>query len=160
MASNRTGITGVDYWFKTGDVFGFDIDSQLIREDWEKISVLHGVPEAGCELNGGEFPSELGLDTWAVDFRKGCYLGQEIVSRIQSVGQTKRNLYLFVSNKSKEKGEVIAILGTEIGKSTRKSVQIGKDIWVTLAFLKSIVVDSLITDNEENRKTLFLPRHR
>ncbi|MGH8046105.1 MAG: hypothetical protein ACREKL_02570, partial [Chthoniobacterales bacterium] len=35
------------------------------------------------------------LDTAAVDFHKGCYIGQEVVSRIRSVGHANRTLGVF-----------------------------------------------------------------
>ncbi|MGI9327662.1 MAG: YgfZ/GcvT domain-containing protein [Pseudomonadales bacterium] len=42
-------------------------------------------------------PQMLGLDQWgAVDFHKGCYLGQEVVARAQHRGQVKRQLVSLV----------------------------------------------------------------
>ncbi len=44
-------------------------------------------------------PQMLGLDRWgAVDFHKGCYLGQEVVARAQHRGQVKRQLVALVQN--------------------------------------------------------------
>jgi folate-binding Fe-S cluster repair protein YgfZ len=37
-------------------------------------------------------PSEAGLDQRAINFFKGCYLGQEVISRIKSVGHVNRHL--------------------------------------------------------------------
>jgi folate-binding Fe-S cluster repair protein YgfZ len=37
------------------------------------------------------------LDQTAVDFHKGCYLGQEVVSRLESVGQARRGLLRWTS---------------------------------------------------------------
>ena len=48
---------------------------------------------AGAELEGGEgaLPQEVGLEH-AVSYRKGCYLGQEIMARIEARGKLRRRL--------------------------------------------------------------------
>jgi folate-binding protein YgfZ len=50
--------------------------------------VVHGVPAMGAELDGGTIPAEVG--DWIVDvsvsFTKGCFVGQELVARIDSRG--------------------------------------------------------------------------
>ncbi len=84
-------------------VRGFDLDTDQAPEgaaeigeaEIARLTVRHGIPRSGCEITGEEFPSELGLDRWAVDFAKGCYLGQEVISRIESVGRTKNRLALY-----------------------------------------------------------------
>jgi len=57
----------------------------------EVVRVEDGVPYSGSEITGGEFPQELGLDE-AIDYEKGCYLGQETVARIHYRGQVNRLL--------------------------------------------------------------------
>jgi folate-binding Fe-S cluster repair protein YgfZ len=42
-------------------------------------------------------PHEAGLDRTHVDFHKGCYIGQEVISRLRSVGHVNRELRGFVS---------------------------------------------------------------
>lgn len=61
---------------------------------WEAAELLRieaGVPRIGHEINDAEFPQELRLDD-AVDYEKGCYLGQETVARIHYRGQVNRLL--------------------------------------------------------------------
>jgi folate-binding protein YgfZ len=53
-----------------------------------------GLPDWGSELDPETLPAEAGLDTFAVSFTKGCYVGQEVVSRIRSVGRVNRRLHL------------------------------------------------------------------
>lgn len=57
----------------------------------EALRVEHGVLRLGREITGEEFPQELRLDD-AVDYEKGCYLGQETVARIHYRGQVNRLL--------------------------------------------------------------------
>ena len=62
----------------------------------EWIRICRGIPAWGRELDENTLPQEAGLERWAVDFHKGCYVGQEVVSRIQSVGRVNRRLRGFV----------------------------------------------------------------
>jgi folate-binding Fe-S cluster repair protein YgfZ len=41
------------------------------------------------------FPQEAGLESRAMDFSKGCYIGQEVLSRIKSTGRMPRKLVRF-----------------------------------------------------------------
>ena len=62
----------------------------------ELIRIEHGVPRWGCELDETTLPQEAGLDRTHVDFHKGCYIGQEVISRLRSVGHVNRELRGFV----------------------------------------------------------------
>jgi folate-binding protein YgfZ len=61
----------------------------------ERLRIEQAVPRWGAELEAATLPAEAGLDTTAVDFHKGCYIGQEVVSRIKSVGHANRALRVF-----------------------------------------------------------------
>ena len=50
-----------------------------------------GVPAVSADCGPGEFPQECGLDAW-VSYTKGCFLGQEVMARIQSMGSLRRIL--------------------------------------------------------------------
>lgn len=53
------------------------------REDYEAARIAAGVPRGGVDFAyGAAFPHEANMDLLAgVDFTKGCYVGQEVVSR-------------------------------------------------------------------------------
>jgi hypothetical protein len=57
----------------------------------EASRVAAGVPRAGREAGPGVLPQEAGLDG-LVSTRKGCYLGQEIMARLEARGTPKRAL--------------------------------------------------------------------
>jgi folate-binding protein YgfZ len=61
-------------------------------QKWESLRVLQGVPKWGNELDTNILPPEAGLDSTHIDFHKGCYIGQEIISRIKSVGRVNKKL--------------------------------------------------------------------
>ena len=58
----------------------------------EVYRVERGIPAVPSELNEGHFPAEAGLDTLAVSYDKGCYVGQEPVTRLKFQGQLSRRL--------------------------------------------------------------------
>ncbi len=62
--------------------------------DWDALRVRHCVPETGVELMSGDgFILELGLDRLnGVDFRKGCYVGQEVTARMQHKTELRKGL--------------------------------------------------------------------
>ena len=58
----------------------------------ETVRVEAGVPRFGADFDAENFPQETGLDEEAVDYQKGCYLGQEVVARIHYRGGVNRGL--------------------------------------------------------------------
>jgi folate-binding protein YgfZ len=52
--------------------------------DWDAIRVEHCIPATGSELGPDTFILEAGFDRMnGVDFRKGCYVGQEVTARMR-----------------------------------------------------------------------------
>lgn len=66
--------------------------------EWELLRIERGIPQWGRELDENTLPQEAGLEKNAVDFHKGCYVGQEVVSRIRSVGRVNRELAGFTGD--------------------------------------------------------------
>ena len=62
------------------------------RQAWERARIEARVPAGGVDFAHGEaFPHDIGLDAQAgVDFDKGCYVGQEVVSRMQHRGGARK----------------------------------------------------------------------
>lgn len=63
---------------------------------WNAIRVTQGIAESGEDYALGDaFPHDVLLDqTGGVGFRKGCYVGQEVVSRMQHRGTARRRLLI------------------------------------------------------------------
>ena len=64
------------------------------RADYDARRVAAGVPEGGVDFSYGEaFPHEVNMDLLAgVDFKKGCFVGQEVVARTQHRGLARRRI--------------------------------------------------------------------
>ena len=56
------------------------------------------MPVWGRELSEDTLPQEARLEEFAVDFDKGCYVGQETVSRLKSVGRVNKRLHGFLGS--------------------------------------------------------------
>jgi len=58
----------------------------------ETARVAAGVPRLGVDLDDSVIPQEAFLDETAVSFTKGCFIGQELVCRIDTRGHVNRHL--------------------------------------------------------------------
>ena len=61
-------------------------------EAWEAARITAGLPRNGAELDERTIPAESGLVPVAASLTKGCYVGQELVARIDSRGHVNRHL--------------------------------------------------------------------
>lgn len=89
----RLGVPGFDRWIPSADPLPSGDIMSLAQA--EQIRIAHGQPAWGSELTEGMLPPEAGLDASAISYRKGCYIGQEVISRIKSAGKVNRRLACF-----------------------------------------------------------------
>ena len=61
-------------------------------DEIEAIRIKNGFPAWGKELIEGMLPPEAQIEDRAINYEKGCYIGQEVISRIKSVGRVNRLL--------------------------------------------------------------------
>ena len=64
-------------------------------ENWAKFRLSLGVPEGPTEMPPGTvFPMEFGFERMgAIDFQKGCFIGQEVTSRVHRKGSLRKTLH-------------------------------------------------------------------
>ncbi len=61
--------------------------------DWDEIRVAHCIPEFGIELTPDTFILEAGFERLqGVDFKKGCYVGQEVTARMKHKTELRKGL--------------------------------------------------------------------
>jgi folate-binding protein YgfZ len=58
----------------------------------EVFRIERGIPRWGRELTEEIIPTEANLESSVIDYSKGCYIGQEVISRIKMSGQTNKRL--------------------------------------------------------------------
>ncbi len=59
---------------------------------FETSRIEAGVPRFGTDMDGSNIPLEAGIEGRAVSAKKGCYIGQEVLSRIRTYGHVNRRL--------------------------------------------------------------------
>ncbi len=61
--------------------------------DWTALRVTHQIPETGVELSPDTYILEVGFENLnGVDFRKGCYVGQEVTARMKHKTELRKGL--------------------------------------------------------------------
>jgi folate-binding protein YgfZ len=100
--------------------FGF-LDSAAT----EVMRIEHGIPRWGSELTEEIIPIEANLEQRTIDYEKGCYIGQEVVSRIKMSGQTNKRLCGLVSL-----DDIPVQQGMKLATTSKNGKEVG---WITSA---------------------------
>lgn len=92
---------------------------EMSAEQLASARVSAGVPSFGYELDEDTFPAEAGLEGRAVNFEKGCYVGQETVARMHYKGKPNRHLRLLRADSPLVSGTIVT------GEDSRELGKIG-----------------------------------
>ncbi len=104
-------------------------------EALEVFRIENGIPAFGSELSERFNPIEAGLSD-AISFDKGCYVGQEVVARLNTYDKVKRELIRLKWNKPGiQKGDIMFFEDQEIGEVTSCAKK-AKESYVGLGYLK------------------------
>lgn len=87
------------------------------RIDWDAIRVEHVIPESGIELVPDEtYILEAGFERLhGVDFRKGCYVGQEVTARMKHKTELRKGLVQVTVDGEAPVGSEITLDGRPVG---------------------------------------------
>jgi folate-binding protein YgfZ len=114
-----------------------EMGAKPVGEDaLETIRIEKGIPMYGSELNENYNPLEAGV-LGAVNFEKGCYIGQEVVLRLKTYDKVQRNLVGILLEGSVSSGDRIEVDGKEVGLITSVSKSITLDSNVALGYVRS-----------------------
>lgn len=84
--------------------------------DWDAIRVRHCIPETGIELTPGTYILEAGFEPInGVDFKKGCYVGQEVTARMKHKTQLRKGLRVVAIDGAAPVGSEILSAGKPAG---------------------------------------------
>lgn len=140
---------GVDFWQRAGDSCPGDAEEGIAPEEWNALCILGRVPRSPLEIDGDALPAELGLDRWAVSFQKGCYLGQEVISRMRTAGKIRRELCLVSSTSPIPEGLAVVTRERRAGRATRESCVLGQKKHFTLAMISAKEASNFDPDNQQ-----------
>lgn len=99
------------------------IDTQT----FESARVKAGVPRFGVDMDADTIPLEAGL-MHLISFTKGCYLGQEIIARVDSRGAVAKHLVRFRVRGVVKVGDVVAVGDKALGEITTVA-QVDGELW-------------------------------
>jgi folate-binding protein YgfZ len=89
---------------------------------FETARIEAGVPRFGADMDETNIPLECGIESRAIVYNKGCYIGQEVINRIHSVGHVTRELRALRLATNLEslpkKGDKLFHAGKEVGYVT------------------------------------------
>ena len=114
VANPRFGLPGHDVWIAgAGPVLvGDPVEADVV----ETLRLEHAIPRWGVELNANTLPPEGGPHLLrAISYTKGCYVGQETIARLKSVGHVTRILVLLQAD-----GDLPPAPGTKLTKDAQK----------------------------------------
>ncbi|HUG75385.1 MAG TPA: glycine cleavage T C-terminal barrel domain-containing protein [Acidimicrobiia bacterium] len=100
------------------------------------VRIEAGEPVSGVDIDETTIPQETGLVDEAVSFTKGCFLGQELVARIDSRGRVNRHLrgIVMTENLIPPVGATVEHEGVDVGRLTSvgESLRVGAPIAMAL----------------------------
>jgi folate-binding protein YgfZ len=62
---------------------------------WQAFEIARieaGIPRFGADMDENNLPLESGIESSAISYKKGCYIGQEVINRIHSFGHVNKEL--------------------------------------------------------------------
>jgi hypothetical protein len=102
-----------------------------------------GIPAVPTDIGAADLPNEGALEAEALSYTKGCYLGQEVMARLKSMGQVRRRLLRVGGS-----GDVVPSLpapvfagGRQVGE-LRSAVRENERGWIGLAMISLLHVDA------------------
>ncbi len=154
--SNR----GEEFWLDTDlsqrEVLRERLEKYLIADDVDEIKllrILNRVPCWGFELSPEILPPEAGMDRNGIRYDKGCYVGQEVMARIKSIGHVSKLLVQLDSSSEKvpvEGGKIFHqgksvgwITSSILNPLTGKGIALGYVSWLLSATTSEVEVDGL-----------------
>lgn len=109
------------------------------EEEFDFLRIEAGLPRFGHELTEAYIPLEANL--WDdVSFSKGCYIGQEIIARMESRGKLAKRLVKLTADEAIEAGASISSGGKQVGTIT--STAVGPQGYLALGYVKTSALDS------------------
>ncbi|MGX5842637.1 CAF17-like 4Fe-4S cluster assembly/insertion protein YgfZ [Mesorhizobium sp. ArgA1] len=85
---------------------------------WQALRIANGIAESGSDYQLGDaFPHDVLLDeAGGVGFKKGCYVGQEVVSRMQHRGTARRRVLIVSADHAlPAEGTELTVAGRPVG---------------------------------------------
>jgi folate-binding protein YgfZ len=108
----------------------------------EALRIAAGIPCYGREFDDDTIPAELGVVAMSTSFDKGCYVGQELVARMDSRGSNApRRLMVLCGRGAAPQLDDAVHLGDAVAGALTSIVAVS-DGWLAMASIKRAAVDA------------------
>ena len=139
--SRRLGIDGWDLWVETPRAEATKSARAanyraMDESEWKVLRIENGIPRWGRELTPEIIPPEANLAARAIDYEKGCYIGQEVISRMKMSGQTRQRLCGLTSEKALAPGMELRAGTKMVGRVTSAVFSERMNAHIALAMIK------------------------
>jgi len=139
---------GLDLWIPTTSTWR---PNSSPISDWELLRIARGLPLWGVDVGPDTLPPEAGFESDAISSTKGCYIGQEVMSRLRSVGHVNRHLCVLGTSDTAPKriGECTTSDGVVVGKMSSLASDVNLPGSLALAMIKrdyAIVGNSVLAE--------------
>ena len=91
---------------------------------WNTVRVESNWPLWGVDFDESNLPQEVSRDKQAISFRKGCYLGQETVARIDALGHVNKQLATV-----RFEGDAVPEVGAELFQGEQPVGRVTSSCW-------------------------------
>ena len=112
-------------------------DPNVTWQAFEAARLEHRFPWYGRDIDNKTLPQEVNRDAAAISFKKGCYLGQETVARIDALGHVNRLLTLLqVSSTIPTHGAPLSVDAKTAGEITSAAYSPKFASFIALAYVR------------------------
>jgi folate-binding protein YgfZ len=156
-------IIGLKYWLvgdcKSNGIVTEATPSTVVTSNDSTTSfhanrIKHILPLIGIDFDDRNLPQELDRDSKAISFKKGCYLGQETIARLDALGQVQKKLVRLRIERNSDSvidptvGEKLFIADKETGWITSLFEETSNK-WTAIGYVRRIAfaIGSKLTAN-------------
>jgi folate-binding protein YgfZ len=124
-------------------IFGTELAAELLPDAaLDALRIEAGIPRFGVDIDKTVLAPEVRQDARAVSYKKGCYIGQEIVARIDARGHTNKGLVGFFLDPAQtalpeQNTPVFTIDGKQVGRITSAAVSPTLGVPIALGYLRN-----------------------
>ncbi len=148
VRNDRVGVEGYDVYIPIAQMEGtlrvLEVSVEkaegvtVPERVMEAIRIEHGIPRFGIDMDGSNLAPEAGIESRAISYAKGCYIGQEVIARIRTYGQVAKSL-----RGLRIEGEQAPAVGAELWNGEKRvgyltSVLKSPDLgdWIALGYVR------------------------
>ena len=158
LADNQTGLKLISYLNNNKGIFDFNFIGQ---EAWNAYRIEQGIPIAPFEINDQYNPHEVNLLDM-VSFTKGCYIGQEVIARLDTYDKVQKKLFGVIFPEPVDNNEQFQLFNDadlEVGSVTSSAYSYKLKKHIGLGVIRKAYLDDgvhLIAKNASKSMTLIL----